>query len=193
MPDLVVLFGPPACGKAAVGDELAKLTGFRFFHNHMTAEPVAALFGWDTPVYTETAAQVRLMLLSKALEDDASPSIIFTFVWAFDLDTDNLFIAELVSMFESKGRNVFFVELTSSQEARIAREGTPLRVQLKPAKRDVERAKQLHARIYAKHKMNSEGDFQYPSHHVVIDTEAQEPPASAQIIVDTFGFKVSSQ
>ena len=192
MPDLVIIFGPPACGKAAIGHELAKLTGFRFFHNHMTAEPVAALFGWDTPMYSETAAEIRLLLLSKALDEDGSPSIIFTFVWAFDLDTDNLFISQLVSIAKERGRQAYFVELTSSREARMAREGTPFRLQHKPAKRDVQRARALHAKIDAKHKMNSEGDFPYPSHHVIIDTEAQEPLESARMIAGAFGFSVAS-
>ena len=38
MPNLVVLFGPPASGKVAIGDELATLTGCRFFHNHLTVD-----------------------------------------------------------------------------------------------------------------------------------------------------------
>jgi hypothetical protein len=35
---LVIIFGPPAVGKMAVGMELEHLTGFRLFH--MTVDPV---------------------------------------------------------------------------------------------------------------------------------------------------------
>jgi shikimate kinase len=35
---LVILFGPPAVGKMTVGQQLANLTGFKLFHNHMTIE-----------------------------------------------------------------------------------------------------------------------------------------------------------
>ena len=37
---LVILFGPPAVGKMAVGIELERQTGFRLFHNHMSVDPV---------------------------------------------------------------------------------------------------------------------------------------------------------
>jgi hypothetical protein len=60
MADLIVVVGPPASGKAAVGHELTKFTGFRFFHNHMTAEPLAALFGWGAERFGEALAEVRL-------------------------------------------------------------------------------------------------------------------------------------
>lgn len=38
---LVVIFGPLAVGKMTVGQELAKRTGLRLFHNHMTIDLVA--------------------------------------------------------------------------------------------------------------------------------------------------------
>ena len=84
--DLVVIIGPPASGKAAAGLALSQLTGFCFFHNHMTAEPAAALFGWGTEAYGEAA------------EGTAA-------------------VSNLVEMFESKGRNVFFVELAATFQA----------------------------------------------------------------------------
>ena len=42
---LLMLFGDAAVGKMTVGQELAKLTDLRLFHNHMTIEPVLELFG----------------------------------------------------------------------------------------------------------------------------------------------------
>ncbi len=188
MSDLVVIIGPPASGKAAVGLALSQITGFRFFHNHMTAEPVAALFGWGTEAYGEAAAETRLLLLAKALAQPGMPSIVFTFVWAFDLEADNRFVEKLADLFESKGRRVFFVELTATLQARISREGTPLRLSLKPAKHDVERAKALHLEADRKYRMNSNGDFPYPGRHLVINTERQSPAESAELIIQHFGF-----
>ncbi len=37
---LVMIFGNLAVGKMTVGQELAKITNFKLFHNHMTIEPV---------------------------------------------------------------------------------------------------------------------------------------------------------
>jgi hypothetical protein len=41
---LVVIFGPPAVGKMTVGYELARLTGLRLFHKHMTIDLVLNFF-----------------------------------------------------------------------------------------------------------------------------------------------------
>jgi hypothetical protein len=188
MSDLVVIIGPPAAGKAAVGLALSQRTGFRFFHNHMTAEPAAALFGWGTQTMAEASSEMRLALLSKALAQPNMPSIVFTFVWAFDHPADNCFVEKLIALFESKGQRVFFVELTASLQARIAREGTPLRLSLKPGKLDVERAKAFHLEADGKHCMNSRADFPYPERHIVINTESQSPAESAASIVEHFGF-----
>jgi hypothetical protein len=188
MADLVVIIGPPASGKAAVGSALAQLTGFRLFHNHLTAEPAAALFGWGTPLFGEAAAEVRLLLLSKALAQAQMPTIIFTFVWAFDLPADNQFMAQLVDLFRSQRRRVFFVELIASLQARLAREGTPLRLSLKPAKRDVERARALHSEVDSKYRMNSNNDFPYPDSHLIVDTERHSPAEAARLIAQYFGF-----
>jgi hypothetical protein len=188
MADLVVIIGPPASGKAAVGSALAELTGFRLFHNHMTAEPAAALFGWGTPLFGEAATEVRLLLLSKALSQPQMPTIIFTFVWAFDVPADNHFIAQLVELFRSEGRKVFFVELLASLQARLSREGTPLRLSLKPAKRDVEGARALHTEVDSKYRMNSNNDFPYPDSHLIVDTERHSPAEAARVIAQYFGF-----
>jgi hypothetical protein len=192
MPDLILIFGPPASGKAAVGKALAALTGARFFHNHMTAEPVAALFGWGTPEYTDIAARVRLLLLSNALAQRSSPSVVFTFVWAFDLEADNRFIRDLVAESESRGGRIHFVELRASRAARVAREGTPLRLELKPAKRDVERARAYHEQIDARHVMNSDGRFPYLASHLIIDTEAVSPDEAAKGIAIHFSLAMKT-
>jgi hypothetical protein len=188
MPDLIVIVGPPASGKAAVGHELVKSTGFRFFHNHMTAEPVAALFGWGTELFCEVLAEVRLLLLSKALARTNASPIIFTFVWCFDDPSDNRFVAQLVQLFESSGNRVYFVELIASLQTRISREGTALRLSLKPSKQNVELARSLHLEGYGKYQMNSNSNFPYPARHLVIDTERYTPKESAMLVTEHFGF-----
>jgi hypothetical protein len=137
MPELIVIIGPLASGKAAIGHGVATRYSYRFFHNHMTAEPVAALFGWGTSAYAEVAEEVRLLLLARALDDRESSNMVFTFAWGVNLEEDNRFIRDLVHVCEVRGGRVHFVKLLASQSARVDREGTPLRLELKPAKRDV--------------------------------------------------------
>jgi len=40
---LVFIYGPPASGKLTVARELATLTGYRLFHNHLIVDAVAAV------------------------------------------------------------------------------------------------------------------------------------------------------
>lgn len=49
---LVILYGPPAVGKLTVGAELAELTGFKLFHNHLTTDMVMSLFPHGSETYT---------------------------------------------------------------------------------------------------------------------------------------------
>jgi hypothetical protein len=188
--DLIVIFGPPAVGKAAVGHELAKLTGFRFFHNHMTAEPVAALFGWGAAPWL--LSQLRLTLFTAALAQPNMPSIIFTFVWALDLEDDGEFIQQVVALFEASGGQVFFVELVASLPARLEREGTPLRLSLKPSKHNVQSARALLVEFEGKYKLNSTNDFPYPEHHLVLNTEQYSPLQCAQRIAAHWCFNDTS-
>ena len=190
MPDLIVIFGPPAVGKAAVGHALAKLTGFRFFHNHMTAEPVAALFGWGAAPWL--LSQLRLTLFTAALAQPNMPSIIFTFVWALDLEGDGEFIQQVVTLFEASGGQVFFVELVASLPVRLEREGTPLRLSLKPSKHNVQSARALLVEFEGKYKFNSTNDFPYPEHHLVLNTEQYSPLECAQRIAARWCFNGAS-
>jgi hypothetical protein len=43
----VFIFGPQAVGKMTVGQELAKVTGLKLFHNHMTIDLLEPLFGFS--------------------------------------------------------------------------------------------------------------------------------------------------
>ena len=118
--------------------------------------------------------------------------IIFTFVWAFNLESDHRFVADLIKLFESKGRRVQIVELLAGRATRMAREGTPLRLSLKPAHRDLQKARAMHADLDAKYRMNSNGDFPYPDRHFVVDTEQQSPAESAVIIQKQFDLRVAA-
>ena len=50
---LVFMIGNAAVGKMTVGQALAKITGLRLFHNHMTIEPVLEIFGQYQPQVIE--------------------------------------------------------------------------------------------------------------------------------------------
>lgn len=47
MKKFVLIFGPQAVGKMTVGQELAKMTDLKLFHNHMTIDLLEPLYGFS--------------------------------------------------------------------------------------------------------------------------------------------------
>ncbi len=47
--DFLIITGPQAVGKMAVGMAVAEKTGLKLFHNHMTIELVIRLFDYGSP------------------------------------------------------------------------------------------------------------------------------------------------
>ena len=186
MADLVTIFGPPAVGKAAVGLELSKVTGFRLLHNHLTAEPVAALFGWQSPRFSSLVDELRWRLLTAAVAENIS-GVVFTLVWGLDLPEHKHFVDRVDSLFLASGGRSCFVELTGDLETRLQREGTPVRLSLKPAKQNVAAARQQLLEFEGKYKVNTDGDFFYPDRHLVLDTQRFTAAESARKIIDRWG------
>ncbi|MCG2947318.1 hypothetical protein KZ309_25925, partial [Escherichia coli] len=63
---------------------------------------------------------------------------IFTYVWAFDMQSDWGFVKEVCDIFESKCGTIYFVELEADLNESIDRNKTSNRLQHKPTKRNVE-------------------------------------------------------
>lgn len=191
MANLVIIFGPPASGKAAVGHVLAQRLGYRFFHNHLTADPVAALFGWGSPKFGPMVDRLREALFSEAAADPSIPGIVFTFVWDLDLAADGEFLATVSRLFEGHGGQVYFVELLASLETRVQREGTPFRLALKPSQRDVAAARARQIEFSRQHRMNTQGPLPLAYPHLVVDTEAMSAEDAAGTIMAGFGLAPS--
>ncbi|MGR3763061.1 shikimate kinase [Rossellomorea sp. NS-SX7] len=133
---LVLLFGPQAVGKMTVGQELEKVTGLKLFHNHMTIELLQPFFG-----FTEEMWRLSNMMREEIFEAYAKSDgegMIFTFMWAFNEQEDWDWVEKVTNIFESKGAEVYFVELESDLEVRVERNKTPNRLKHKPSKRNIE-------------------------------------------------------
>lgn len=182
---LVVIFGPPAVGKMAVGFELERLTGLRLFHNHMTVDPVLQLFPFGSPAFARLVSEFRCRIFEEVVASDL-PGLIFTYVWALDDPRDKEAIDRLVRIFTDRGAVVCFVELQASQPERLLRNETPLRLAEKKAKRDLDSSRAHLLEADAKYQLNTQGPFFYPERHLKIDNTRLEPLAVAQRIVSHF-------
>lgn len=50
---LILIYGPEASGKLTVAGELAAITGYRVFHNHVSIEVARSVFHLGTEEFAE--------------------------------------------------------------------------------------------------------------------------------------------
>ena len=135
--DLVVIFGPPAVGKMTVGHEVAKLTGFKLFHNHMVVEPVLDIFAFGSAPFGRLVTEFRRRIIEEAADEEL-PGLVFTYVWALEDEQDNDLVRSFVDIVEARGGRAYFVELLADQAVRLLRNTTEFRLDQKRSKRDLE-------------------------------------------------------
>ncbi|MFN2515046.1 MAG: shikimate kinase [Pyrinomonadaceae bacterium] len=109
---LVFIYGAPAVGKLTVARELAELTGFRLFHNHLTVDLVGALFAFGSEPFVLLREQIWLSTFREAAKHNVS--LIFTF--NPEATVSERFIQDAVDVVEKSGGRVIFIELTCAQE-----------------------------------------------------------------------------
>ncbi len=182
MKRFVFIIGSGAVGKMTVGQELMKLTGLRLFHNHMTIEPVVAVFGdYNHKVVDE----IREVIFREFAASDL-PGMIFTYMWAFDVREDWDYVEHVKSIFAPYGTEFYYVELIAPQEVRLARNATENRLRSKPSKRDIEASNARVIREDEKYRLVSfEGEIPFDN-YLRIDNSDMTPEETAKLIADTF-------
>lgn len=130
---LVFILGDAAVGKMTVGQELAKITELRLFHNHMTIEPVLEIFGCFDG---KTIQELRDVIFRNFAASDRY-GMIFTMMMAFDLPSDWDYLEHVKSIFAPYGTAFYYVELIAPQAVRLARNRTENRLRHKPSKQDL--------------------------------------------------------
>ena len=155
----ILIFGPMAVGKMTVGQELQKITGIPLFHNHMTIEMVLPFFDFGSPEFGYLVNLYRTELFKKVSEGEG-PGMIFTYVWAFNHESDWNFVERNTKYFRDNGAEVFFVELEADLAERVERNKTPNRLTHKSSKRNVEMTEKRMIAAQDKYRMNShEGEI----------------------------------
>jgi len=109
---LVLLHGPPATGKHTVGRRLARLTGYRFFHNHLVVDALLAVFDFGTPAFVELRERIWRQVLLRAARDGAA-GMIFTFTP--EATVRPAFVRWIFRTLPRRGVEVISVELTAPE------------------------------------------------------------------------------
>src|SRR5262245_14492227 len=149
----IVIFGPPAVGKMSVGYELAKLTGLKLFHNHLTIDLVLNFFEFGDPRFHQLVTEFRTRVFEEVAASDL-PGLIFTYAWALDLESDKDFIDRSCEIFRQRGAEIYFVELEAELNERLKRNESEFRLSQKAPKRNLEKSKQLLLADEENHRMN---------------------------------------
>lgn len=183
----VVIFGPPAVGKMSVGYELAKLTGLKLFHNHMTIELVLNVFHFGDPRFRKLVGEFRRRVFEEVAASEL-PGLIFTYAWALDLDSDRQFIDDSCEIFRQQGGKIYFVELEAELSERLKRNESQFRLSQKPSKRDIRNSKEKLLEDVENYKLNSNDDFFYTENYLKIENTHLSASEAAVRIVETFGF-----
>lgn len=180
--DLIVLIGSGAVGKMTVGQELMKITDFRLFHNHMMIEPVIEVFG---DCCGPVVGRLREVIFEEFLKTKYR-GMIFTYMWAFDMQEDWDYIRSVAERFEATGGNVYYVELVADQAVRLERNRTENRLRNKASKRDLAVSQERLLREDSRYRLVSrEGEIPFEN-YIRIDNTRMEPQEAARLIKDKF-------
>lgn len=179
---LVLICGSCAVGKMSVGQALMEQTGLRLFHNHMTIEPVIEIFGYFD---SKVIARLREVIFEE-FAASSNEGLIFTYVWAFDQPSDWDYIRHVTELFESKGAEIYCVELVAPQEIRLKRNEGESRLQHKASKRNLEFSRNNLLESDAHYRLESfDGELPFQN-YIKIDNSNLSPAEAAAIIKETF-------
>jgi shikimate kinase len=168
---LVFIYGPPASGKLTVATELAKLTGFKLFDNHVSIQFVQSIFEFGTKTFWRLTSKYRLEMLEEASKEGIDT--IFTFVYS--RGEDDRFVKHVVKMVGSHGGQVCFVRLHCDWKELFRRVKASQRKKMGKV-----RTEKILSDLFRKHNL----DLEIPSRKSLsIDTTNRTPRNVAKSIV----------
>ncbi len=181
---LLILIGNSSVGKMTVGQELAKITPLRLFHNHMMIEPVLEIFG---SFRGDVIQKLRRVIFEEFAKSD-NYGMIFTFMWAFDMPSDWEYLESVKKIFGLPEEDTYYVELIAPQDVRLVRNATENRLKNKASKRDVTASNERLLRDDRNYRCESlPGEIPFPNYFRLENTHIA-PADAARMIKEHFGF-----
>ena len=119
----MLIYGPPAVGKLTTAQELAKITGYKIFHNHHTQDMIYPLFHYKSPITDKLLANIRLTVFETAMKNNVN--LIFTF--CFENPQHVIFLKKLLKKSEKWGTQASFIRLYCDFKEQCKRVTSPSR------------------------------------------------------------------
>jgi|ERR1700677_1194704 chloramphenicol 3-O-phosphotransferase len=105
---LVFIYGLPATGKLTIARELATITGYKLFHNHLAVDLILSVFDFGTPPFIQLREEIWLSVFDQACRTQL-PGLIFTF--APEQTVRPNFVQEALRVVGAKQGEIDFIEL----------------------------------------------------------------------------------
>lgn len=190
---LVIILGPHAVGKMTVGQELAKLTGLRLFHNHMSIELTRKLFSDSEKEWGALNEAIRQKVFELFAKGDFH-GLIFTYMCAFDMQSEFDYLRNVTELFKSNGADCYVVELCADFEERLIRNKSENRLLNKESKRNIEWSEAEMRSTSEKYRLNSRDGEKLPfENYLKIDNTNLSAEETARIIKKHFNIEDAVQ
>jgi hypothetical protein len=173
---LIFIYGLPASGKLTVAQELASLTGYKLFHNHLVVDTLLSVFEFGSAPFVQLRENIWLSVFEHACRSQM-PELIFTF--APERTVRPQFIREASEVVNREGGEVDFIELTCPLTEVKIRMNSPSRARFRKLT-----SLSLFEQLYADGFFDSS---YMPKPRLAIDTSLHTPKESAALIVETLG------
>lgn len=184
MANLIVVCGPQAVGKMTVAESLRDKLKYNMMMNHDSIEISDKIFGFATPAQKEFNSYIREKAFQLAVEHNVD--MIFTYVAAFEIQSEMDYLKGLEKQFTNSGGKFYFVELSADLKTRMERNLTPHRMERKASKRDVKWSERNLLRDTKRHQLNTKNGQLLFENHIKIDNTHLLPEKVAKMVINKY-------
>jgi len=185
MPKFIIILGPPAVGKMTVGQELAKITNFKLFHNHLIIDALLPLFDFESINFKVLVHEFRTRVFEEAIAAKVD-GIIFTYVLAINKQSSVKQLFQWIQLFQENEVEIYIIELQANLEERLQRNETANRLNHKQSKRNIELSRYILLKNEDELIMQSPESFFGSLPYLKIITDDLSSNETAKIIIEHF-------
>ena len=151
----------------------------------MRIELVKDNYGDLTDDAWKLVGKLRKDIFESARNSDLT-GFIFTYVWAFNIKEDYDYIYGIMDEYKKSGIDSYIVELEADLETRLKRNRTPLRLEHKASKRNLEWSDKELVQAMEKYRLNSLPNEITHDKYIRIENSELSAEEVAEIVIDTF-------